>query len=102
MKVAGGHIHGESPAEMTALKLYPNFHPIDFLKKLIEIQKSTEVCYFSGTGDVRKKVVTDGRLDMFMGDMWKPSIRERLVAKQEFNNSLDNMHASVEIIVSCK
>ena len=48
-------------------------------------------------------MVTDGRLDMFMGDMWKPSIRERLVAKQEFNNSLaDNMHASVEIIVSCK
>ena len=47
-------------------------------------------------------MVTDGRLGMFMGDMWKPSIRERLVAKQEFNNSLDNMHASVEIIVSCK
>ena len=47
-------------------------------------------------------MVTDGRLDMFMGDMWKPSIRERLVAKREFTNSLDNMHASVEIIVSCK
>ena len=26
-----------------------------------------------------------------MGDVWKPSIRERLVAKQEFNNSLDCM-----------
>ena len=47
-------------------------------------------------------MITGGRLDMFMGDMWKPSIRERLVAKQELNNSLDNMHASVEIIVSCK
>ena len=47
-------------------------------------------------------MITDGRLDMFMGDMWKPSIRERLVAKQEFNNSLDNINASVEIIVSCK
>jgi len=35
-----------------------------------------------------KIVVGDGRMDMFMGDVWKPSIRERLVAKQEFNNSL--------------
>lgn len=35
-------------------------------------------------------MVTDERLDMFMGDVWKPSIRERLIAKQEFNNSLDN------------
>ena len=26
-----------------------------------------------------------------MGDVWKPSIRERFVAKQEFNNSLDYM-----------
>ena len=42
----------------------PQLSSYRFLKK-IEIQKNTEVCYFSGTGDVRKKEVSDGRLNIY-------------------------------------